>query len=329
MSLRTEFLSDLNALAKSKDVEGLVSKMREVMVNRHPATLSAEEQDPVETVALAWKEVAARGKPSFEEAALSVVSTMETARVTACTDKADWPLVRSILRLLAMLPWDQTPSAYKDNIARLLSGAVSERHDLLAMVQPGYPDASLLWSDAFRLYLVWHPRQPALLEVMWERSLSDEGWPVNDGAAVFMEDAALRHPDFVTFERLVRFWRGALFRSEATEDLKRWFYIVGASLEESPAGRGVLVGLHDQFGGHLQDHRHDSPRLPWDHFVEVVAAMFRNPARQQHIRSFKAASKAAATVLEHHNAIPQGFKGTPESVSRDLLSSLLNPRATA
>lgn len=329
MSLRTEFLSELNALAKSKDVEGLISKMREVMVDRHPATLSSEEQDPVETVALAWNEVAARGRPSFEAAAIAVVSAMETARQKAVTEDADWPLVHSILRLLAKLPWNQTPPDYKAQIVRLLSGSVSERQDLLVMVQGAYPAASTLWTDAFRLYVVWHQRQPVWLDVMWQRALSDEGWPVNDGAAVFIEDAALRHPDFITFDKLVSFWRGALLRNGAIEDLKRWFYIVGASLEESAAGRAVLLGLHDQFGAHLQDHRLGSPRLAWDHFVEVVAAMFRNPARQQHIRSFKAASKAAATVLEHHNAIPQGFKGTPESVSRDLLSSLLNPRATA
>lgn len=329
MSLRTEFLDELNGLAKSKDVAALGEKMREVMVDRHPATLSAEEQDPVETVALAWKEVAARGRHSFEEAVSSVVSSMESARLTGNAESADWPFVHAVLRLLQMLPFDLTDSRKRAKIVRLLAGSVAERQDLLTMLATHHQDASALWTNAFRLYLVWHERQPGWLDVIWSRALSDEHWPVNDGAAIFFEDAARRHPDFVTMDRLVLFWRAAIRRSESTDDLKRWFYIIGASLEETPSGRSVLINLFDQFGGHLQDHRHDSPRLAWDHFVEVVSSMFRNPSRQAHIRSFKSKTRASATVREHHEAIPQGFKASPGTVNRDLISSLLGSREAA
>lgn len=329
MSLRTEFLDELNTLAKSKDVPALIAKMREVMVDRHPATFSSEERDPVETVALAWQEVAARGRPSFEAAIFSVLSSMESARLSGNTDESDWPLIHAILKLLRMLPYNPADQEKRNRMVRLLSGSVAERQDLLILLTGVYQDATALWTDAFRLYLVWHERQPGWLDVLWSRALSDEHWPVNDGAAAFMEDAARRHPDFITMDRLVRFWQSALRRKESTEDLKRWFYIIGASLEESPAGRAALIGLYEAFGGHLQDYRHESPNLAWDHFVEVVSAMFRNPTRQSQIRAFKSAAKSTASVRDHHEAIPHGFKAPPESVSPALIQSLLFSREAA
>ncbi len=320
MSLRTEFLDDLNILAKRKDVDALVDKMREIMVDRHPATLSPEEQDPVATVVLGWKEVASRGRRTFEDAALIVISRLERAWVEGRHMEGDLSLFHAVLKLLQMLPASLVEESIRTRIVRMLAGLIAERQTL---VRESAADGAAIWTDAFRLYLLWHDRCTAWLDTIWKQSLSDHDWPIEHGAFVFLEDAARRHPGFVTMDRLVTFWRSCLRRNQSTEDLKRWFYVLGATLEDSREGKAFLDGLHDQFGGHLQDHQHETPGLPWDHFVEAVSAMFRNPSKQDHIRSFKSAARTTATAREHHDAIPPGFKAAPASVNRDLIRSLL------
>jgi len=136
-----------------------------------------------------------------------------------------------------------------------------------------------------------------------------------------------RHPEFVTMETLVAFWRTALRRGIGIEDLKRWFYVIGCSLEDSDTGRARLTELHDHFEAHLQDQRLPAPKLPWDHFIEAAAALFRNPTKQNHIRSFKASSKTPSPVREHYNIIPANFKAAPASVSPNLIQHLLNAPA--
>lgn len=323
MSLRTEFLGELNALAKRRDPDALIAKMRQVMVDRHPATLSPEEQDPVTTVALAWKEASAAGRQTFEAAVRKILPAMERARIEASPDECDWPLAHAVLRLLPMLDSSMISSAGRGAIVRTLSGTVSERQEMLAMLSGTYPEAGDLWTSAFRLYVFWHEQQPAWLETFWKLSLTDGNWPLNEGAFVMLEDAARRHPEFISMDRLVTFWSTANRRGAALADLRRWFYVIGASLEDSNEGRAILVNLDENFGGHFQDQRHESPKLPWDHFVEVMASAFRNPRRQEHILSFKTAAKVSASVLEHYRQIPKDFKAPAASVNTSLLSTLL------
>lgn len=328
MSLRTEFLEELNTLAKRRDVEALTAKMREVMVHRHPATLSPEEQDPVTTVALAWKESAAARRSTFEAAILGVISSMERARIEDVPSDCDWPLSHAVLKLLQMLAPELVSDDTRKRIVRTLSGSVSEREVVLKMLDGIYPAASALWIDAFRLYLLWHLSQPAWLDTIWRRALSDEDWPINDAAIVFMEDAARRHPAFITVDHLALFWKSALGRKASLQDLKRWFYVIGASLEETAEGKAVLIGLYDQFGAHLQDHRLGQPSLPWDHFVEAAAAAFRNPDKNNHILSLKAPAKTPASVREHHEQIPQQYKADSHTIPSSLTSSLLGNGGT-
>lgn len=320
MSLRTIFLDELNALAKKGDA-GLASKMREVMVDRHPATLDPDERDPVATVALAWKEVAPRGRPAFAACAEKVLADMDQARLQADPEACDWPFVHAILRLLRVLPDDMIDATSKARCVRRLAGLIAERHEMPALVKHR-ADPTALWMDAFRLYLAWHQRQPSWLETLWLTALTDENWPLNEPAIVFLEDAASRYPTFVSMDRLVAFWRAALRRSATIEDLRRWFYVIGATLEDTAPGQEILSGLFSHFGGHLQVYRRAEPRLPWDHFVESMAAMFRNAAKKQSILSLKSSPKTPPSTRDHYQSTSSRFKSGEDTVSPDLIASI-------
>lgn len=296
------------------------------MVDRHPATLSPEEQDPVTTVALAWKEVAVRGRSSFEEVSLNIVAELERARLNSDAALCDWPLLHAMMRLLRMLSADLINPLQRAQFARMLAGSVSEREDLLSLARGQGLDAQVLCTDVFRVYLLFHERQTGWLNTFWNLALSDSQWPINEGAFVLLEDAARRYPTFITMDRLVEFWRTALTRLERIEDLRRWFYVVGASSEDSEEGTQNLRQLKENFGGHMQDHRHGAPRLHWDHFVEVASAMFRNPADRERIRSFKSENQKATAFRDLHMAVPSGYKADRGTVNQDLILSLLGPK---
>jgi hypothetical protein len=327
MSLRTTFLDELNALAKKGDAR-LRAKMREVMVDRHPATLDPDEQDPVATVALAWKEVAPRGRPAFEACAQKAVADLEQARLLDSPAAYDLPFAHAVLRLLRMLPDDLVNSQAKGRCVRLLSGMIAEREEFLERVNGTFSDAAALWTDAFRLYLAWHSRQPGWLETLWLTALTNEEWPLNEAASVFLEDAARSHSSFVTMDRLKEFWKGAVRRGASVQDLKRWLYVVGASLEDTPIGSERLGGLFQHFGGHLQDFRLSEQGIAWDHFVECMAAMFRNPAKQQQILEFKSPPHVPLSTRAHYRKISTDYKAPENTVTAELEASLMNSTST-
>jgi hypothetical protein len=330
MSLRTEFLDELNALAKQKpqDVPSLIGKMKQVMVGRHPATLSPEEQDPITTVALAWKEVAVRGRAAFEAAAQTVITDIDRAFVKNSAAECDWPLAHAVLRLLQTLQMDLVSPARREQIARRLSSIVTERSGLVSLLRGtnAEVDPAALWTDAFRLCLLWHEQQPGWLKTVWKLSLTDEEWPLDKAALVFLEDAARRHPAFVSMDTLVAFWQTAHQRKASMADLRRWYYIIGSLLEDSITGRDILSDLHVRFEAHVQDHQHAKRKLPWDQFIEAIACLFRTPAKQQDILRFMASPKNSKFIDKHYGGISEKFKASPETLSRSLLA-YLSPRA--
>ncbi|MCC5841556.1 MAG: hypothetical protein JJT96_15685 [Opitutales bacterium] len=163
MSLRTLYLDELNALAKRQD-EGFAAKLREVMVNRHPATLDPDEHDPVDTVALAWKEVDPRGRAAFEAFAWETIDRMEHARVAGDADACDWPLAHATCRLLGKVPAEIIDASLREKITRRLAGLVADREDFVALVGPAHPAPRELWTDAFRIYVAWGDQQTGSLE---------------------------------------------------------------------------------------------------------------------------------------------------------------------
>lgn len=118
MSLRAIYLDELNAMAKQRDL-AFATKIREVMVDRHPATLAPDEYDPVDTVALAWKEVAPRGRPAFEAFARDVIERIEQARVGNDPGACDWPLAHAVCRLLRIIPEEIVDPDLRSRCARL------------------------------------------------------------------------------------------------------------------------------------------------------------------------------------------------------------------
>lgn len=321
MSLRTIFLDELVTLAKKGDA-GLAAKMREVMVDRHPATLDPDEHDPVGTVALAWTEVARRGRPAFEASAEKLLASIEEARLQADHTACDWPFAHAVIRLLSMLPHEIVEPTTKGRCVRRLSGLVADRQEFLELVAGSYPEPDVLWKDAFRLYLNWHTLEPGWLDTLWKTALRDGSWPLEQGAFPFLEDAARRFPSFISMDRLVCFWRAAVERGATIQDLRRWFYVIGTSLEDSPEGKERLGSLFENFGGHLQDHRFDAPHSAWEGFIECVAAMFRNAEKHRAIIAYKAACRIPESVRTRQHSIPAEFKASPDTVQRELVSFL-------
>ncbi len=323
MSLRTIFLDELNVMAKKQD-RGFAAKLREVMVDRHPATLDPDEFDPVATVALAWKEVAPRGRVSFEGFAEEMIDGMERARVQAKPKACDWPLAHATCRLLRMVPEEIMDEDWRGRCVRKLSGLVADRQDFMALVADSHPEPKTLWTDAFRLYLAWHPQEPVWLETLWQTALNDTDWLPDEGACQLLEDAAARDPDFISMDRLAAFWKVVLLRSADLADMRRWFYAVGAILEDSPDGMTRLNGIFENFGGHLQDFRLGEKGLPWDLFVEAVAAMFRNPTKRQTVLDSKSAPRAPESARANNKQISPIYKAERNTIQSRLINSLLN-----
>ena len=119
------------------------------------------------------------------------------------------------------------------------------------------------------------------------------------------------------------FWRAALHRRLPVHDIRRWFYVAGASLEDADAGRKVLMSLFDNLGGHLQDHRLDEPKLPWDHFVECISAMYRNVEKQHAILALKQPSTAPPSVIASYRKIEEPYKASADTVRPELIDSML------
>ncbi|TDU81315.1 hypothetical protein EI77_00619 [Prosthecobacter fusiformis] len=321
MSLRTILLDELNVLAKKND-PGFATKIRAVMVDRNPATLDPDEHDPVATAALAWKEVAPRGREAFENCAEKLIDDLEQARIQNEATVCDWPFAFAMVRLLRMLPEGMPEESFKGRCVRKLSGLVAERQEFLVLVAGSKVKPDDFWTESFRLYLGWHALQPAWLETMWLNALRDKAWPLDQGARLFLEDAAIRHPSFVTVDRLTDFWRVAVNRNASVQEIKRWFYVVGASLEVSATGQEQLTKLHDDFGGYLQDRRHEERGLPWDHFVECMSALFRNEAKRKAILGCKSPERLPQTAKKAHEEIPLKYKSPTGSVTTDLLDCL-------
>ncbi|MCX6880778.1 MAG: hypothetical protein NTW21_44295 [Verrucomicrobia bacterium] len=321
MSLRSIYLDELNAMAKKRD-PGFAAKVREVMVDRHPATLDPDEYDPVATVALAWEEVAPRGRAAFEALAENVIDSIDQARVHADPAICDWLLAHAVCRLLRMAPAAIIQSDLRGRCTRKLAGIIADRQDFLALVAGSHPEPNALWTDAFRLYLAWHPQEPAWLDTLWQTALYDTEWPPDEGACLLLEDAAASHPGFVTMPRLVAFWQAVHRRKADLTDQRRWFYLIGTTLENTPAGMARLDDILANLGGHLQDYRLENKHLPWNIFVEAIAAMFRNPNKRRRVLDFKTASPLPGAVWLSYTQIDNRFVDKTETIAPSLLEAL-------
>lgn len=321
MSLQTLYLNELNAMAKRRD-PGFAAKLREVMVDRHPATLSPDEFDPVATVALAWQEVAPRGRSAFEDFAKATLDRMERAWVQGDANACDWSRAHAVCRLLRMVPAEIIDPGLRGRCVRKFGSLVVDRADFLAFGTGHHPAPNALWTDAFRLYLAWHSQNSkpsAWLEALWLAMLNDANWPPDEGACLLLEDAAAKNPDFITLPRLDDFWGVMHKRGAGVNDLRRWSYLVGAILEDTAAGQTRL----DEILCNVSGHPRPKDNLPWDVFLEAVAAMFRKPEKRQRVLDLKSPPPGPASMASKNRPIDPVYKASVESIPLDLINCLL------
>lgn len=284
MSLRVLHIQDLKALAsRNQDTEAFAARLREVIVDRHPATLDPDEFDPIDSVCIAWEESGKKAAAAFENVCLTQIHRLVHAWSVNDASLADAPFALQILRLLHAMPLSSISDSRREEATLALDGLIIGRERFEVLFSGTHFVAAL------RLCLRWKASlDESWLESIFRHFIEQKAWSTLDGAplpVMILDELAYSAPTRLTASRLRRYWAAAYQQTHSHESQEQTFYALGKTLRLSPAGQEQLCVLFASLPSEVATLRAEGHLSPHWNFLPAVAELYYGDPRKEKLVS--------------------------------------------